>query len=154
MRFIIGIILTISLWGTSYAGMVSVAKPTATLKDFPSESSLYANLYVPRYYPLDVIEAKDNYYKVMDYSGNIGWIHKDDVDETNSVVVKVSSANVRSGAGLENEVIFIANQGVAFKVLNANDNWLEVAHEKGKKGWIHKNIVWGYKLNPISISKK
>ncbi len=144
MRFLIGMILTFFLWGTSLAGMVSVAIETATLNSLPSESSAYVVLHVPLYYPFDVLETRDDFHKVRDFSGKTGWIHRGAVNETESVVVRATSVNVRKGPGMSHGVGFMAKRGVAFKVLSHNDGWLEVLHEEGRRGWVSQTTVWGF----------
>lgn len=149
MRFLIGMLLTFVLWGTSLAGMVSVAKETATLSSLPSESSSYVILHVPLYYPLEVLETRDSFHKVRDLSGKTGWIHKDAVNETKSVAVSVASANVRKGPGMSHEIDFRAKRGVAFKVLEHDSGWLEVLHESGSRGWVSQTVVWGSSNNSV-----
>ncbi len=148
MRFLIGMILTFFLWGTSMAGMVSVAIETATLNSLPSQSSAYVVLHAPLYYPLEILETREGFQKVRDFSGRTGWIHKDPVNETESVVVRATSVNVRKGPGMSHEVGFKAKRGVAFKVLSRNSGWLEVLHEEGRRGWVSQTTVWGFHDDP------
>ena len=144
MRFFTAIIFTFFLWGTSYAEMVTVSADSATLRSLPSVEGSYAVLNVPLYYPLNLLETSNDFYRVADFLGRTGWIHKNEVTEEKGVVVKPYSINVRQGPGLNHEVIFMARQGVTFKVLKEQDGWLEVIHENGKKGWVSKRIVWGF----------
>ena len=51
--------------------------------------------------------------------------------------------NLRKGPGLDHEIICKAEKGVAFKVIKKQEDWLEVLHESGKRGWIYKKLVWG-----------
>ncbi len=144
MRYIIGSLLIFLLWGTSSADIVSVSVKTTALRSYPSSSNTYDVLKVPQYYPLSILKKNKDFYNVSDFLGRTGWIHKDEVDETKSVVVKAGSINIRKGPNKSNEVIFIANKGVTFKVVGEQKSWLNVLHESGKKGWLFKEIVWGW----------
>lgn len=144
MRILTAIIFTFFLCGTSYAEMVIVATDSAKLSSSPSVAGSYAVLYVPLYYPLNLLETSNDFHRVADFLGRTGWIHKNEVTEERGVVVKSHSINVRQGPGLNHDVISMAQQGVTFKVLKEQDGWLEVIHESGKKGWVSKKIVWGF----------
>lgn len=143
MRFLLGIIFSCLLSGTCLADMVSVATNSAILRSHPSVSASYVLLQVPLYYPFDILEESKEFYKVSDFLNRTGWIHKNDVTHTRSVIVKSSSINVRKGPGTDHAVICTAKRGVTFKILAEKTNWLHVLHESGKKGWVYKKIVWG-----------
>ena len=38
--------------------------------------------------------------------------------------------------------IFKADGGVAFRVMGEKGNWLQVEHETGVTGWLFKDLVW------------
>ncbi|MDF1578886.1 MAG: SH3 domain-containing protein [Desulfurivibrionaceae bacterium] len=145
MRLFLGTILFILMGaGNIHAEMVAVAKNLADIRSSPSEVVSTILFQVPRYYPLSSMESRDNFLKVTDYLGNSGWIRKDSVDDTRTVVVNIAGrANVRSGPGDGNRIVFKAHDGVCFKVLAEKDDWLQVEHETGVTGWIFKGLVWG-----------
>ena len=143
MRLIIGLILSLSFYGVALADMVTVTPHTANLWSSPAVGGSYSKLQVPRYYPLEVVGESGSFLRVSDCWGRNGWIANSEVEKTKGVVVKSAIANVRQGPGMENDIIFKAKQGVSFKVLNKQNNWLEVEHESGKTGWIYKTLLWG-----------
>jgi len=143
MRYLIGTLLTLFLWGTAAAEIMSVVATRANIRSAPSLDASYVVLEVPRYYPLLVQGEKNEFHEVRDYEGRTGWIHKSLLDRTKAVVVEVDRANVRKGPGAGFPVVFHAYRGVTFKVLDEKNPWLEVLHESGQRGWVYKSLTWG-----------
>ena len=99
---------------------------------------------VKRNTPLEVIGSQDDWYLFKDFEGTKGWIHGDLVDDFETVAIKDGKdlVNIRSGPGTDHDVILQAGEGVPFKVLEKEGDWLHVQHADGEKGWIHRALVW------------
>lgn len=97
---------------------------------------------VEKYYPLLILEKKDSWYRFKDFEGDIGWIHESLVDDTPTVIVKVDRANVRADAGTQYDLVFDAQKGTPFKVLEKKGRWLKIQHADGDEGWIFNSLVW------------
>ena len=120
---------------------MAVASEVANIRSGPSAKSEVL-WQVERYYPLLVIQKKDPWYRFKDIDGHQGWIHKSMLDTTATVIVRVRRANLRSGPGTENAILFDAEKGTPFKILTRKNDWLEVQHVDGDSGWIFKSLVW------------
>lgn len=160
MKYIAGIFLVLLCSSIALAQTVSVKSHTAELRDSNDPYTYQVMLMLPRYYPLDVEDEDGDLLKVTDFLGRTGWVAKTDIADaesvviradgsrvvtsTRTVVVKTRNINIRSGPGTDHSVVLRANQGVAFKVLESQKDWLHVQHESGSKGWLHRNLVWGY----------
>lgn len=143
MRCLLGFVFFLLLSGICQAQIVTVAAHTANLRNSPSTENTYVVLQAPRYYPLSVQSQRNSFYKVRDFKGVVGWIHKSLVSNAKGVVVEVKRANVRQGPAGSYPVVFHAYEGVTFKVLDEKEGWLKVMHENGKSGWIYKPLTWG-----------
>lgn len=97
---------------------------------------------VEKYYPIVILEKKDSWYRFKDFDGDVGWIHSSLVDDTPTVIVKVNRANIRSGAGTQYDLLFDAERGTPFKVLEKQGRWIKVEHADGDVGWIFNTLVW------------
>ncbi len=104
---------------------------SAVIKDLPSLS------------PLSVLEKGPEYYKVRDYRGSVGWVHSSLLGNAGSIVVTGDRANVRSGPGTSHNVVFQLTHGATARLLDKQDNWVEIETLAGKKGWIAGFLVWG-----------
>ena len=159
MKYIVGFIFVL-FWGSlASAQSIAVKSHTAELRDSTDPYAYRVVLMVPRYYPLAVESEDANFYKVSDYQGREGWIAKKDtydpetvvvdtdgnkiVRKMRTVVIKSTNINIRSGPGTDHNIVFRADQGVAFKVLDQKGEWLQVVHESGEEGWLHGALVWG-----------
>ena len=99
--------------------------------------------------PLKVISRSGDWLQVRDFENDTGWVHQMTVDQTSCVIVKanknsLSQINIRSGPGIKNKVVGQAFYGVVFKKLGEKNQWVEVEHGQGVKGWIDRKLLWGY----------
>jgi SH3-like domain-containing protein len=97
---------------------------------------------VEKYYPVNVTEESGSWYKIEDFDGDTGWIHKSLVRQIPAVITTKDKCNIRSGPGLKYKVLIISEKGVPFKVIERKGNWIHVQHSEGHEGWIHKSLVW------------
>ncbi|MCD6526018.1 MAG: SH3 domain-containing protein, partial [Desulfuromonas sp.] len=140
MRYLIAAVLLLMFAGLSQAATVSVAVETVKVTSDPVIGG-YVVVEVPRYYPLITDGEEGDFYRVSDFKGRSGWVRKAHVAQTPAVVVVVPSANVREKPSTSNRIVFRANKGVAFKVLEETPQWFHVEHERGKSGWIAKSLT-------------
>lgn len=95
-----------------------------------------------KYYPVETVSKSGKWYRIRDFEGDIGWIYASLLKETPAVIVKSTLVNVRQGPGTTFKVVFQAEKGVSFKLLQKKGKWLKVKHADGDVGWIHKSLVW------------
>ena len=144
MRFsALTLLLVMFLAATAHAETVAVSVEVAEIRSSPSSVTSSVLVLAPRYYPLSLIGAQGEFYKVSDYRGNAGWIPKSQIDNTRSVIVNVDHANIRQEPTTSSPVVFTAREGVAFMVTEESGNWLRVQHEGGASGWIFRELLWG-----------
>lgn len=126
------------------AEMISVVHQPAELKDQPKAARAKVLSQLPRYAPLQVLEAGPEYIKVQDFSGKTGYIHKSVTGDIASLAIKADVCNVRSGPGTEFGIVFKATRGSSFIVLNKQQEWIEISNAAGQTGWVWQNLTWGY----------
>lgn len=97
---------------------------------------------VEKFYPLIIIEKRDAWYRIKDFEGDVGWIHGSLVDSTPTVIVKVNRANIRVDAGTQYDLVFDAQKGTPFKVLEKKGKWIKIQHADGDTGWIFSSLIW------------
>jgi SH3-like domain-containing protein len=143
MKLVFAILSLLSVATFASADILSVKNNSVEIHDSSNPYIAQVVLVVPKHYPLTVVEEDGEYYKVSDFMGRKGWVDKASIGAGRTVVVKVSSGNIRNGPGMGHDLLFHANRGVAFKVLERKDNWLKVEHESKRVGWISRSLVWG-----------
>jgi SH3-like domain-containing protein len=128
--------------------MVSIKGEEINMRSGPGTN--YSVLYkLGSGMPLEVIKRSDDWIQIVDFENETGWVHQTTVDQTPWVIVKANKnstaqINIRSGPGIENKIVGKAFYGVVFKKLNEKNQWVEVEHDKGVKGWIDRKLLWGY----------
>jgi len=141
-RFLI--FFTFILWmltPNAWAERLSVFVSDANIRSGPGTQ--YDVLWrVEKYYPMEIIKKSGAWYYFRDFEGDTGWIHQSLVENTPSVIVDNTIANIRSGPGTSYQILFSVENGVPFKVLKRQGDWLHVEHGDGDRGWIHRSLVW------------
>ncbi len=145
LRFLLPIflLLCVAMYGVPVAAAerVAVKNSVANVRAKPDTDSDVL-WQVEKYHPLEVIEKKEAWYHFRDFEGDEGWIHQSLVDRTDTVIVRVRMANIRSGPGTEHGLAFDAEKGTPFKVLQKKGRWLQIEHADGDRGWIFNSLVW------------
>lgn len=95
-----------------------------------------------RYTPIKPLDTYEEWIFFEDFEKTRGWMHKDLVDDTYTVITSVDRVNIRSSPGTEHDVIFRAESGVPFKALERRGEWIRIEHADGDVGWIHQSLVW------------
>ena len=127
----------------SFAEYMSVGFSGTEMRSKPSAMDSKVVAEVPPCSPLTVIEKGPDYYRVKDYRGRSGWVHRALLSNTPGVVVTGDSANVRQGPGTNHPVAFQLSKGMTAKSLEKQDKWIHIQTIDGKQGWIADFLVWG-----------
>jgi SH3-like domain-containing protein len=100
-------------------------------------------------YPLMMLKRSGDWYRVRDFEGTIGWVHRSVVNRTPHMIIKVHKnskkrINIRSGPGTTYRIVAKAYYGVVFKTIEQKAGWAKVRHEDGMEGWIKRSLLWGF----------
>lgn len=93
--------------------------------------------------PFEVLDRDGEWADVKDVDGDTGWAHQSVLSSDPCVIMAGKRANVRSGPGLEHEVLWEVEHGYPFKVLQRQGDWLQVTDGDEVEGWIFIELVWG-----------
>ena len=143
-RILLTVLLLVCWVGIAQAKMVSIAGEMVNMRSGPGDS--YEVLWeLGLGYPLLVEEEQGDWLKVTDYEHDTGWVRKDQVSDKRYMVVKRRMVNIRSGPGEDFPVVRQAQQGVVFRTLEKQDDWVKVKHEEEDvTGWVQRNLLWGW----------
>ncbi|MEE4359835.1 MAG: SH3 domain-containing protein [Desulfococcaceae bacterium] len=123
------------------ADRVSVSVGIANVRSGPGTT--YKVLWkIEKNHPLQILRSSGGWYQFRDFEGDKAWIFKKLTSDTPTVVVKKKNCNIRSGPGLNHPILFTAEYGVPFRVLERKEKWIHVQHSDGDKGWIYASLVW------------
>jgi len=142
LKYWLSLALLLLLFGAASADTLSVAVNKAPIYNKPISPG-YVVLEVPLYYPLLVVKEQGDFYRVKDYRGRSGWIRKEHLNDNETIVIRGNQVNIRNGPGLDHPIVLKGHAGVALRVIGEKEDWLEVQHESGLKGWIAESLTWG-----------
>ena len=135
-----------ALFAAGFAGAAeyrTIGDKPAILYDAPSSRA--DRLFVAsRFYPFEVLVKLDQWTKVRDTNGEVGWVENKSFGERRTVIVTVPRADVRAGPSPQAPLAFEAFKQVVLEVLEAPaEAWIKVRHRDGQEGFIRLAHVWG-----------
>jgi SH3-like domain-containing protein len=95
-------------------------------------------------YPLKVVARSGKWLKVQDFEGDVGWVYQPLTNRIPHHVIKVREANLRAQPSLGSRILGKAVYGEIVRTLEKRTQWVRVQRDTGLKGWIARNLLWGW----------
>jgi SH3-like domain-containing protein len=148
LLFLFSFLLFFSFTYSAYAEMLSIKGDKVNLRSGPGVKYSIKWEYGSGF-PVKVLNRKGSWVKVTDFENDTGWVHKSLLQKKPQMIVKANKGkskkvNIRSKPGTKNKIVGEAYYGVVFKTIARKSDWVKVQHESGVKGWIKRNLLWGY----------
>ena len=84
----------------------------------------------------------NNWKKVQDFSGRVGWISKSQLSRHKYIITIVPNQYLYKFPTKNSKRIAIVKKESLLKIIKETEGWL-LLESDGVKGWITKNAVWG-----------
>ncbi|MBV9524113.1 MAG: SH3 domain-containing protein, partial [Alphaproteobacteria bacterium] len=84
----------------------------------------------------------DNWRKIRDADGTVGWVHERMVTGRRSVLIRGAVRALHDQPKADAAAVARAEPGVIAKLLECNPGWCRV-EAGGISGWIERNEIWG-----------
>ena len=92
-------------------------------------------------YPVEIIDQKENFRKILDFKKNSGWIHRSQLKKSSSFIT-LDTVILFSDSTKFSRPIAKMEPGRLLNKKKCNLNWCRV--ETGEfKGWVLKESLWG-----------
>ena len=92
-------------------------------------------------YPVEIIDQKENFRKILDFKKNSGWIHRSQLKKSSSFIT-LDTVILFSNSTKFSRPIAKIESGRLLNKKKCNLNWCRV--ETGEyKGWVLKENLWG-----------
>ena len=91
--------------------------------------------------PLQVIDRKENFRKIIDHKKNSGWIHISQLKKSKSLIANSNKILFKKPTKYSKPLARIEKGRLLF-VKTCKKNWCNIQTEKFS-GWIEKNNIWG-----------
>jgi SH3-like domain-containing protein len=95
-------------------------------------------------YPVQVMERRDDWIKVKDFEGPLGWVHQPLTDSVPHYLIKADTVNLRAGPGTNHSVVTKLSKYDIVKTLEKRDDWAKVQTAEGQSGWMLEKLGWGW----------
>lgn len=95
-------------------------------------------------YPVQVIARQDDWLKVKDFEGPLGWVHKPLTADDPHFLIKANTVNLRAGPGTNHQVVSKLKKYDIVKTLEKQGEWAKIKTAEGEEGWMSVNLGWGW----------
>ena len=95
-------------------------------------------------YPMQVMQKRGKWFKVKDFEGELGWVYQPLTQKKAHHVVKVPTANMRTGPGAQYKKVATLKQHDLLQTQTAQNGWIKGQTSSGQVGWISKKLLWGW----------
>jgi uncharacterized protein YgiM (DUF1202 family) len=142
--FVFALLLAAGLLPSAQAiDMVSVDRPEINMRT--GAGTEHPSMWLlSRGYPLIVEGRKGKWLEVRDFENDRGWVYGPLTSDKPHFVVKVDSANIRSGPGTRYRVVGKATYGEVLRRLERSAKWAKVRTAGGVTGWVSRKLLWGW----------
>ena len=110
----------------------------------PSLDDPIKYIYKKIYLPVQVIDKKENFRRIIDYQKNSGWIHWTQLIKSKSVITTSSKILFKKPTKYSKPIAKI-EKGRLLIVKKCVKNWCNIQTDQFS-GWINKTNIWG-KIN-------
>jgi uncharacterized protein YgiM (DUF1202 family) len=123
--------------------MLSVARPGINMRNGPG-TRYDAKWSLAQGYPVEVLGRKGKWVRIRDFERDTGWIYRPLLAKQPHHIVKVGTANIRSGPGTRYRLVGKAIYGDVLRTLEKRKGWVKVRTDGGLSGWISRRLLWGW----------
>ena len=99
-------------------------------------------IYVKKYLPVQVIDSKENFRRIIDHKKNSGWIHVTQLRKANSIIVLEDKIVFKRNSKFSEPIIKV-KKGRMVLVEKCLESWCNVKTDK-YNGWLENDKVWGF----------
>ncbi len=112
------------------------------VRNGPGLNNLILFKILKKGYPLLVVEKFENWYRVIDFNNNKGWISKTQLSNDSYVIMTRSSEKILKFPNYNSKILALAKINFIFKLEKCRKKWCKVTSDR-IKGWVPKKSLWG-----------
>ena len=112
------------------------------VRNGPGLNNLILFKILKKGYPLLIIEKFENWYRVIDFDDNKGWVSKTQLSSDSYVIVIKDSEKILKFPNYNSKVLAFVKNNFILKLDKCRKKWCMVTSEK-IKGWVPKKSLWG-----------
>ena len=146
--FAIGILLialtdqTLAQTGLPLPRFVSLKASEVNLRTGPGVRYPIQWKLVYRHMPVEIIAEFENWRKIREWQGDIGWVHKSMLSGQRWVIISKGNQTLRRNAKSEAPAIARIEKKVIGKLKKCDASWCKIDFS-GFSGWMRHKQIWG-----------
>lgn len=135
-------VILVFLASFCFAGeFVSIIKDGVNVRSGPStEDEVLWEFF--KDYPVEILQRRGDWAQVRDVDDDKGWVYSSLLDNKKTVIVKVETANMRSGPSTSDKIIGTAAKGVVFTPLEQRGSWIKLRYNDDITCWIYNTLLF------------
>ena len=98
-------------------------------------------VYKKIYLPVEVIDKKENFRRIIDFKKNSGWIHISQLKKINSLIISENKILFKKPSKFSKPLVKL-EKGRLLIIKKCKNKWCQVTTDN-YKGWIDTNNIWG-----------
>ena len=98
-------------------------------------------IYKKKFLPVEVIDKKENFRRIIDFKKNSGWIHISQLKKNNSLIV-LGDKILFSKSSKFSKPLAKLEKGRLLIIKKCKNNWCKIKTES-YSGWIETTNIWG-----------
>ena len=98
-------------------------------------------VYLKKNFPVEVIDEKENFRKILDYKNNSGWVHRSQLKKNKSLIALEEKILFNNSTKYSKPIV-VVKSGRLLIVKKRGKNWLKVVTED-YTGWVKNKNLWG-----------
>ena len=98
-------------------------------------------IYLKKNFPVEIIDEKENFRKILDYKNNGGWVHRSQLKKNKSLITLQEKILFKNSTKYSTPIV-VVKRGRLLIIKKREKNWLKVATED-YTGWVNNENVWG-----------
>ena len=120
---------------------LSLKKSKVNVRYGPSFNSEIKYIYKKINLPVEQIDKKENFRRIIDLKNNSGWIHISQLKKSNSIIVLENKILFKKASNFSKPIARLEN-GRLLVIKKCEANWCNV-NTNNYSGWIKADNVWG-----------
>ena len=121
---------------------VSLKYDEVYMRKGPSRDHPIDWIYKTKNLPLKIVSEFENWRKVVDSEGTIGWIHRSQLSNKRIVEVISENLKIRNKPDIDAKIIAIAEVGALLNLERCDEKWCRLSHQN-IKGWSSRDGFFG-----------
>ena len=98
-------------------------------------------VYLKKHFPVEIIDEKENFRKILDYKNNGGWVHRSQLKKNKSLITLQEKILFKNSTKYSTPIAVI-NSGRLLIVKKEENKWFKVV-TGNYVGWVDNEYLWG-----------